>query len=74
MPPLRRSLWPRPGEASGARLAPMLGTPGSRMEAIKRSALDFVRKRPGDAIGLVVFSNNGYLVSPAIFDHESTTQ
>ena len=58
----------------GGRLAPMLGTPGSRMEAVKRSALDFVSKRPGDAIGLVVFSNNGYLVSPATFDHESVTQ
>ena len=62
------------GGASGGRLAPMLGTPGSRMEAVKRSALDFVSKRPGDAIGLVVFSNNGYLVSPATFDHESMTQ
>ena len=61
------------GGASG-RLASMLGTPGSRMAAVKRSALDFVSKRPGDAIGLIVFSNNGYLVSPATFDHESTTQ
>lgn len=62
------------GGASGSRLAPMLGTPGSRMEAVKRSALDFISKRPGDAIGLVVFSNNGYLVSPATFDHESLRQ
>ena len=62
------------GGVSGGRLAPMLGTPGSRMEAVKRSALDFVSKRPGDAIGLVVFSNNGYLVSPATFDHEAMTQ
>jgi Ca-activated chloride channel family protein len=62
------------GGAANARLAAMLGTPGSRMEAVKRSALDFVSKRPGDAIGLVVFSNNGYLVSPATFDHESMTQ
>ena len=62
------------GGVSGARLAPMLGTPGSRMEAIKRSALDFVSKRPGDAFGLVVFSNNGYLISPTTFDHESMTQ
>ena len=52
----------------------MLGTPGTRMEAFKKSALDFVTKRPGDAIGLVVFSTNGYLVSPANFDHESMTQ
>jgi Ca-activated chloride channel family protein len=44
------------------------------MEATKKSALDFVSKRPGDAIGLVVFSNNGYLVSPATFDHESMSQ
>ena len=62
------------GGVSGGRLAPMLGTPGSRMEAVKRSALDFISKRPGDAIGLVVFSNNGYLVSPATFDHESLRQ
>ena len=62
------------GGASSGRLAAMLGTPGSRMEAVKRSALDFISKRPGDAIGLVVFSNNGYLVSPATFDHESMTQ
>lgn len=52
----------------------MLGTPGSRMEAVKRSALDFVSKRPGDAVGLVVFSTNGYLVSPASSDHESISQ
>ena len=53
---------------------PMLGTPGSRMEAIKKSALNFVSKRPGDAIGLAVFSNKGYLVTPPTFDHESTIQ
>ena len=44
------------------------------MEAFKKSALEFVSKRPGDAIGLVVFSNNGYLVTPANFDHESMSQ
>lgn len=53
---------------------PMLGTPGSRMEAIKKSALNFVGKRPGDAIGLAVFSNKGYLVTPPTFDHESIIQ
>jgi Mg-chelatase subunit ChlD len=52
----------------------MLATPGSKMEAVKKSALAFIEKRPGDAIGLVVFSNNGYLVSPATFDHESMNQ
>jgi hypothetical protein len=57
-----------------ARLGGLLGTPGSRMEAFKKSALDFVAKRPGDALGLVVFSTNGYLVTPPNFDHESMTQ
>jgi hypothetical protein len=52
----------------------MLGTPGTRMEGFKKSALDFVASRSGDAIGLVVFSNNGYLVAPTTFDHESMTQ
>jgi Mg-chelatase subunit ChlD len=53
---------------------PLHATPGSRMEAVKKSALDFVSRRPGDAIGLVVFSNHGYLVTPATFDHESLSQ
>src|SRR3990170_5017080 len=53
------------------------GTPvraASKMEAVKASAAEFVKKRPGDAIGLVVFSNNSYLVSPATFDHESLSE
>jgi Ca-activated chloride channel family protein len=57
-----------------AVLGNMLGTPGTRMEAFKKSALDFVVQRPGDAIGLVVFSNNGYLVTPPSFDHENMIQ
>jgi Ca-activated chloride channel homolog len=43
----------------------------TRMEAIKASAADFINHRPGDAVGLVVFSHHGYLVTPATFDHES---
>jgi Ca-activated chloride channel family protein len=43
----------------------------SRMEVIKASATEFIDRRPGDAVGLVVFSHNGYLVTPATFDHES---
>ncbi len=44
---------------------------GTRMEAVKASATEFIKRRSGDAIGLVVFSNSAYLVSPATFDHES---
>jgi Ca-activated chloride channel family protein len=43
----------------------------TRMEAVKASATEFIKRRTGDAIGLAVFSNNAYLVSPATFDHES---
>jgi Ca-activated chloride channel family protein len=43
----------------------------TRMEAVKASTTEFIKRRPGDAIGLVVFSNNAYLVSPATFDHEN---
>jgi hypothetical protein len=58
---------PRPAQAGpGAPPA----TP-SKMVAVKASAAEFIRKRSGDAIGLVVFSNNAYLVSPATFDHDS---
>jgi Ca-activated chloride channel family protein len=43
----------------------------SKMETVKASAAAFIRKRPGDAIGLIIFSNNAYLASPATFDHDS---
>lgn len=43
----------------------------SKMEAVRASAAAFARRRPGDAIGLIVFSNNAYMVSPATFDHDS---
>ncbi len=43
----------------------------TRMDAVKASTMEFIKRRPGDAIGLVVFSNNAYVVSPATFDHES---
>jgi len=58
---------PRPAQAGpGAPPA----TP-SKMVAVKVSAAEFIRKRSGDAIGLVVFSNNAYLVSPSTFDHDN---
>jgi len=68
------------GLERGARLPPpqpspthpgVVLRPGSKMEAVKASAIEFASKRPGDAIGIVVFSNNAYLVTPATFDHES---
>ena len=43
----------------------------TRMEAVKASATEFIKRRAGDAVGLVVFSQNGYVVAPATFDHTS---
>jgi len=56
------------------RRVPVGAPRGSKMEAIKKSAMEFVRIRKDDAFGLVVFSNNGYLVTPPTFDHESLGQ
>ena len=66
----------RPPGSRSATPPPPPGADGTRskMTAVKASAVEFVRKRPGDAIGLAVFSNNAYLVTPATFDHDSLEQ
>ena len=64
----RRGTPPPPRPAQTVRGAPPVSP--SKMIAVKASAAEFIRKRPGDAIGLVVFSNNAYLVSPSTFDHD----
>jgi VWA domain-containing protein len=43
----------------------------SRLETTKQALIDFIALRPEDRIGLVVFSENAYLISPLTFDHES---
>lgn len=40
----------------------------TRLDAVKEVMLDFVQKRHGDRVGLVVFSENGYVVSPMTRD------
>lgn len=46
----------------------------TRLETTKRALIEFIARRRGDRIGLVVFSEHAYLVSPMTFDHESLTQ
>ncbi len=41
----------------------------TRLEVVKKAVVDFVRQRRGDRIGLVVFSNNAYVVSPLTTDY-----
>jgi len=42
----------------------------NRLDAVKQVISDFIRSRPQDRIGLVVFSANGYLVNPLTTDHQ----
>ena len=40
------------------------------MDAVKDAVKTFIRTRRDDRIGLVVFSDNPYVISPLTFDHE----
>ena len=49
---------------------PSLAPGETRLEATRNAIRRFVRGRRDDRIGLVVFSDNAYVVSPLTFDHE----
>jgi Ca-activated chloride channel family protein len=42
----------------------------TRLDAVKDAVKSFIRSRRDDRIGLVVFSDNPYVVSPLTFDHD----
>ena len=42
-----------------------------RLEASKQVASDFVRNRPGDEIGIVIFSNLSFTLCPLTADHDA---
>jgi Ca-activated chloride channel homolog len=42
----------------------------TRLEAVKGAIRNFVGRRRDDRIGLVVFSDNAYVISPLTFDHD----
>jgi Ca-activated chloride channel homolog len=46
----------------------------TRMDAVKDAVRMFVAARRDDRIGLVVFSDNAYVISPLTFDHEYLLQ
>jgi Ca-activated chloride channel family protein len=46
------------------------GNPMQRLDAAKAVVTNFVRNRPDDRIGLVVFSGQPYHISPITLDHE----
>lgn len=42
----------------------------TRLDAVKDAVKRFIRTRRDDRVGLVVFSDNAYVISPLTFDHE----
>ena len=59
---------------STAQAPPTAPTRATRLETTKRALIEFIARRRDDRIGLVVFSEHSYLISPMTFDHESLTQ
>ncbi len=53
---------------TGGRRMPN-GAVETRLDAVKRAVIEFIRHRKGDRIGIVVFSNSAYVVSPMTLDH-----
>lgn len=43
----------------------------TRLETTKEALKDLIARRDGDRLGLVVFSDHAYLVSPLTFDHDN---
>ncbi|MCB1716388.1 MAG: VWA domain-containing protein [Burkholderiales bacterium] len=41
----------------------------NRMDVVKQVAGDFIRRREGDRIGLILFGSEAYLQTPLTFDH-----
>jgi len=46
----------------------------SRLDAVKLTASSFLRQRPNDRIGLVLFGTRAYLQSPVTFDKKSVEE
>lgn len=46
----------------------------TRVEAVKAVLQEFIKKRPNDAIGLIGFAGNPYLVSPLTLNHDWLVQ
>ena len=51
--------------------APRRLTGRTRLDTTKEALKDLIGKRRGDRLGLIVFSDHAYLVSPLTFDHEN---
>jgi len=50
------------------------GRPSTRLAVVKDAAQDFIARRKGDRIGLVLFSDRAYLQAPLTFDRKVVGQ
>lgn len=50
------------------------GKPARRLDSVKRVAVDFVRGRAGDRIGLVIFAEKAFFATPLTYDVEAVAQ
>jgi hypothetical protein len=69
-----RSANQQASPTSTAQAPPPTPTRATRLETTKGALIEFIARRRDDRIGLVVFSEHSYLISPMTFDHESLTQ
>ncbi|MEZ5405873.1 MAG: VWA domain-containing protein [Verrucomicrobiia bacterium] len=59
---LSKSMWAEDFQRGGRRI--------NRLEAIRPVIEAFIRRRPNDRIGMVVFSGRAYTLAPLTFDHD----
>ncbi|OEE65046.1 IMP dehydrogenase [Enterovibrio norvegicus] len=50
------------------------GSTTDRLTAVKDVLSDFIQKRSGDRLGLVLFADHGYLQTPLTLDHNTVAQ
>lgn len=50
------------------------GQPATRLDTVKYVLKDFINRREGDRIGLVLFGSNAYLQAPLTFDRKTVGQ
>lgn len=64
-------------DASGSMEIPDLdlsGSKASRLDVVKQVAGDFIRRRSGDRIGLIIFGTEAYLQAPLTFDRTTVAE
>ena len=67
---LSSSMQEEMGSGQGSLRTSTVAGGRTRMDAVKDAVKTFIRTRRDDRIGLVVFSDNPYVISPLTFDHE----